>query len=43
MHEDLEDERDRTVYVEYFPRFCITAVWYNNGKLDYYNIGSADI
>jgi hypothetical protein len=36
METQLEDERDRTAFIEYFSEFCITAVWCNDGKLDYY-------
>jgi hypothetical protein len=36
MTDELEDDRDRTAFIEYFPEFCITAVWRNDGTLEYY-------
>lgn len=31
-----DDVRDRVVFIEYFPDYCLTSVWHLTGKLDYY-------
>lgn len=36
MNDVLDDKRDRTAFIEYFPEYVITSVWRNNGMLDYY-------
>lgn len=33
-----EDERDKTIFVEYYPSFVLTSVWNNNGTLDRYHV-----
>lgn len=38
---DLEDDRDRTIFVEYYPTFCLTSVWFDNGRLDYFVMSAA--
>jgi hypothetical protein len=31
-----DDDRDRTAFIEYFKNLCLTSVWHNDGRLDYY-------
>lgn len=31
-----DDERDRTAFIEYFAAFCLTSVWHEDGRLDYF-------
>lgn len=43
MNKDLyqDDSRDQTIYIEYFPKYTIKSVWWNNGKLDYWTFWDA--
>lgn len=34
MSNNLKDRRDRTIFIEFYPEFVLTSVWYDNGKLD---------
>lgn len=36
MNDHLEDKRDRTIFVEYYPAYILTSVWTNNGQLENY-------
>jgi hypothetical protein len=36
IYAGLDDDRDRTVFVEYYPWICITSVWREDGRLDYF-------
>lgn len=36
MNDILEDERDRTIFIEYYPEFRLTSIWHDNGKLENY-------
>lgn len=34
IYQGLDDERDRTVYIEYYPWAILTTVWRENGTVD---------
>ncbi len=38
MNDTLDDIRDRTIFVEYYPEFCLTTVWRENGTVDYSDV-----
>jgi hypothetical protein len=40
IYEGLDDERDRTVFIEHFPGLTIIAYWRDNGTLDFFTIES---
>ena len=35
MTDTLDEIRDKTIFIEYFPEYCLISVWHADGKFDY--------
>lgn len=38
-YQELEDERDVTIFVEHYPRYVITTCWREDGTVAWHNAG----
>lgn len=37
-----DDDRDKTIFIEYYPSFVLAVIWNNNGTVDQYHVSERE-